>query len=241
VKKWDSPAWRFKIENKFDESIFDIEKYSTVKWVLAQKDRLQALWLFMSLQDKHLRILKKCGGDLEHAIKSRSPPNASTEDIINILEDITTRTRICRRFKPVKNYSTDKNEKSSPQASTSRDNPRDKQAPKKCFTCFKIGHTSETCHQAKKKAVSQVEAKETEVNAVEEEPDVVINDYEDGSSISDMDENVVHMDFDIADVVYESQLPQEWTPGQEITNVSEARLMKQNLLGAKVILQGSLI
>ncbi|PLW05123.1 hypothetical protein PCANC_28694 [Puccinia coronata f. sp. avenae] len=62
-----------------------------------------------------------------------------------------------------------------------------------------MGHTSETCHQAKKKAVSQVEAKETDVNAVEEEPDEVINDYEDGSSISDMDENVVHMDFDIAD------------------------------------------
>ncbi|PLW30305.1 hypothetical protein PCANC_25464 [Puccinia coronata f. sp. avenae] len=61
---------------------------------------------------------------------------------------------------------------------------------------------------AKKKAVNHVEAKETEVNAVNEEPEEVINDYEDGSSVSDMDENVVHVDFDIADVVYESHLPQ---------------------------------
>ena len=111
MKKWDSPAWRYKIENKFDGSIFDIEKDSLVKWVLAPKDRLQALWPSMSLQDKHLRILKKCGGDLEHAIKSRSTPDASTEDIINILEDITTRTKIGRSFKPNKTFSSDRNDK----------------------------------------------------------------------------------------------------------------------------------
>ena len=41
-----------------------------------------------------------------------------------------------------------------------------------------------------------------------------------------MDENVVHMDLDVADVVFNNHLPQEWSPVQEVTNVSEARIMK---------------
>jgi hypothetical protein len=171
MKKWDSPAWRYKIENKFDESIFDIEKDSPVKWLLDHKDRLQALWPSMSLQDKHLRILKKCGGDLEHAIKSRSPPDSSTEDILNILEDITTRTRIGRRFKPTKPFSSDKNDKFNNNSGKSREPHKYYPSPKKCLICFKMGHTAETCHQEKKKAVNQVEAEGAEVNVVEDEPE----------------------------------------------------------------------
>ncbi|MBW0513951.1 hypothetical protein O181_053666 [Austropuccinia psidii MF-1] len=40
------------------------------------------------------KILKECGGDLEHAVKSRTTKLYSAEDIINILEEVTTRTRI---------------------------------------------------------------------------------------------------------------------------------------------------
>ncbi|MBW0515119.1 hypothetical protein O181_054834 [Austropuccinia psidii MF-1] len=42
----------------------------------------------------HRKILRKCGGDLEHAVKSRTTEHSSAEDIINILEKVTTRTRI---------------------------------------------------------------------------------------------------------------------------------------------------
>ncbi|MBW0503406.1 hypothetical protein O181_043121 [Austropuccinia psidii MF-1] len=42
----------------------------------------------------HRKILKQCGGDLEHAVKSRNTEQSSAEDIINILEGVTTRTRI---------------------------------------------------------------------------------------------------------------------------------------------------
>ncbi|MBW0461803.1 hypothetical protein O181_001518 [Austropuccinia psidii MF-1] len=41
----------------------------------------------------HRKILRKCGGDLENAIKSRTTGKYSEEDIINILEEVTTRTR----------------------------------------------------------------------------------------------------------------------------------------------------
>ncbi|MBW0522576.1 hypothetical protein O181_062291 [Austropuccinia psidii MF-1] len=42
----------------------------------------------------HRKILRKCGGDLEHAVKRRTTEKSSAEDIINILEEVTTRIRI---------------------------------------------------------------------------------------------------------------------------------------------------
>ncbi|MBW0485672.1 hypothetical protein O181_025387 [Austropuccinia psidii MF-1] len=42
----------------------------------------------------HRIILRQCGCDLEHAVKSRNTEQYSAEAIINILEEVTTRTRI---------------------------------------------------------------------------------------------------------------------------------------------------
>ncbi|MBW0533020.1 hypothetical protein O181_072735 [Austropuccinia psidii MF-1] len=42
----------------------------------------------------HRKIPRKCGGDLEHAAKRRTTEQFSEEDIINILEEVITRTRI---------------------------------------------------------------------------------------------------------------------------------------------------
>ncbi|MBW0543338.1 hypothetical protein O181_083053 [Austropuccinia psidii MF-1] len=41
----------------------------------------------------HRKTIRQCGGDLEHACKSRTTEKSS-EDIINALEEVTTRTRI---------------------------------------------------------------------------------------------------------------------------------------------------
>ncbi|MBW0532983.1 hypothetical protein O181_072698 [Austropuccinia psidii MF-1] len=40
------------------------------------------------------KILRQCGGDLEHAVKSRTTEQSSAEDLIDILEEVTTRTVI---------------------------------------------------------------------------------------------------------------------------------------------------
>ncbi|MBW0466384.1 hypothetical protein O181_006099 [Austropuccinia psidii MF-1] len=40
------------------------------------------------------KILRQCGGDLEHAVKRRTTEQSSAKDIIIILEEVTTRTRI---------------------------------------------------------------------------------------------------------------------------------------------------
>ncbi|KNZ45088.1 hypothetical protein VP01_84g3 [Puccinia sorghi] len=74
TNKWGIPGLIHKMENKFDE-----------------------------IQDMHLRILKKCGGNMEHAFKMRTPRDTSFEEITNVLENIITRTKIGRKYKPFKN------------------------------------------------------------------------------------------------------------------------------------------
>ncbi|MBW0539484.1 hypothetical protein O181_079199 [Austropuccinia psidii MF-1] len=42
----------------------------------------------------HRKILRQYGGDLEHTVKRRTTEHSSEEDIINILLEVTNRTRI---------------------------------------------------------------------------------------------------------------------------------------------------
>ncbi|MBW0561288.1 hypothetical protein O181_101003 [Austropuccinia psidii MF-1] len=94
ISKWANDSWRFKMENSFEEAIFDIERNRPMSWFLKQKNRLTSLHPDMSETMIHKRILRKCGGDLEHSIRSRCIEPFSTEDYINAMEDITTRTEI---------------------------------------------------------------------------------------------------------------------------------------------------
>ncbi|MBW0469104.1 hypothetical protein O181_008819 [Austropuccinia psidii MF-1] len=41
----------------------------------------------------HRKILRHCGGDLDHSVKSRTMEQSSAEDILNIFEEVTARTR----------------------------------------------------------------------------------------------------------------------------------------------------
>ncbi|MBW0542431.1 hypothetical protein O181_082146 [Austropuccinia psidii MF-1] len=89
------------MENYFEEAIFNIERDHPMSCFLKQKDRLTALHADMSETMIHKRILRKCGGDLEHAIRRSCIEPCSTEDYINAMEEITTRTKIGRNlYKP---------------------------------------------------------------------------------------------------------------------------------------------
>ncbi|MBW0501503.1 hypothetical protein O181_041218 [Austropuccinia psidii MF-1] len=82
------------MENAFESAIFNPEKDKPLTWFLKQKDRLSALHSDMSDSMINMKISIKCGGELEHAIKGRYVELCSTEDYINAMEDIITRTRI---------------------------------------------------------------------------------------------------------------------------------------------------
>ncbi|MBW0583665.1 hypothetical protein O181_123380 [Austropuccinia psidii MF-1] len=94
ITKWVNNSWRFKMENAFENAIFNSEKDKTLTWFFKQKDRLSALHPDMSDTMINMRILRKCGGELEHAIKSSCVEHFSTEDYINSMEDIITRMLI---------------------------------------------------------------------------------------------------------------------------------------------------
>ncbi|MBW0516223.1 hypothetical protein O181_055938 [Austropuccinia psidii MF-1] len=93
INKWANDAWRFKVETAFESAKFNSDKEKALPWFFQQKDRLTALYPDISEFMTHRKILRQCGGDLEHAVKSRTTEKSSAEDIINILEEVTTRTR----------------------------------------------------------------------------------------------------------------------------------------------------
>ncbi|MBW0469076.1 hypothetical protein O181_008791 [Austropuccinia psidii MF-1] len=94
LSKRSNDSWRFKMENSFEEAIFNIERDRPMAWFLKKKHRLTALSPDMSENMVHKRIFRNHGGDLEHAIRSRSIEPCSEEYYTNAIEDITTRTKL---------------------------------------------------------------------------------------------------------------------------------------------------
>ncbi|MBW0517778.1 hypothetical protein O181_057493 [Austropuccinia psidii MF-1] len=125
LSKWENDSWRLKMENSF-EAIFNIERDRHISWFLKQKDRLTSLHPDISETIILKSILRKCGGDLEHAIRRRFIEPCSTYDYINAMEDITTRTKIGRNwYKPPMDNKTSGNPIPKPNKSLEK-------APLKC-------------------------------------------------------------------------------------------------------------
>ncbi|MBW0572001.1 hypothetical protein O181_111716 [Austropuccinia psidii MF-1] len=94
INKWANDAWIFKVETTFKYYEFNAYKDKSLSLFCQKKDRLTVLYPDMSEFMINRKILRQCGGDLEHAVKSRTTEQSSEEDIINILEEVATRTRI---------------------------------------------------------------------------------------------------------------------------------------------------
>ncbi|MBW0528805.1 hypothetical protein O181_068520 [Austropuccinia psidii MF-1] len=94
INKWANNSWSFKVETAFESAKFNADKDKALPLFFQQKDRLPALYPDMSEFMIHRKILRQCGGGLEHAVKSRTTEKSSAEDIMNILEEVITITRI---------------------------------------------------------------------------------------------------------------------------------------------------
>ncbi|MBW0517822.1 hypothetical protein O181_057537 [Austropuccinia psidii MF-1] len=97
----------------------------------------------------HKRILGKCGGDLEHAIRSRCIEPFYKEDYINAMEDITTRTKNGRNW-----YKQPMDNKTSGEPIPKPNKPHDK-APLKCHKFGSTSHLASTC--PKKTRIKRIE------------------------------------------------------------------------------------
>ncbi|MBW0561556.1 hypothetical protein O181_101271 [Austropuccinia psidii MF-1] len=69
ISKCSNDSWRVKMENSFEEAIFNIERNRPMSWFPKQKDSLIALHPDMSETMINKRIIRKCGGYHEHAIR----------------------------------------------------------------------------------------------------------------------------------------------------------------------------
>ncbi|MBW0583359.1 hypothetical protein O181_123074 [Austropuccinia psidii MF-1] len=94
----------------------------------------------------HMKILKKCGGELEHALIGRCIESFSTEEYSNALEHIVTRTKTGRTWQkldiksPNKPFIKKDKSKEAFNPNTSKNNEK-----RKCNKCGGIGHLANNC------------------------------------------------------------------------------------------------
>ncbi|MBW0497720.1 hypothetical protein O181_037435 [Austropuccinia psidii MF-1] len=93
-----------------------------------------------------MKILKKCGGDLEHLLRSRCVEPCYTEEYRSALEDIVTRTKIGRNLKKVDIKSSNKSfiKKDKSRESFTPNTPNSN-GQRKCPKCGGIGHLANNC------------------------------------------------------------------------------------------------
>ncbi|MBW0583366.1 hypothetical protein O181_123081 [Austropuccinia psidii MF-1] len=92
----------------------------------------------MSDTISNMKILRECGGELEHAIKVICVEPCSTEDYINAMEDIITRTRIGKTWTriPIESKMFQK---------IPREDKRPERPVLKCCKCGSTSHLATTC------------------------------------------------------------------------------------------------
>ncbi|MBW0565258.1 hypothetical protein O181_104973 [Austropuccinia psidii MF-1] len=143
----------------------------------------------------HRKIMRQCGGDLENSVKIRTTEKSLAEDIINILEEVTTRTKIGSSRVNLKTRfntpdSVDKNPKQN-----SNNKYRSVDTVRKCHICQSTTHLDNTC--PKRRKINEIYS--------QKEPDVekndIIEDNSDGKSSifseSSKDIENINVTFDI--------------------------------------------
>ncbi|MBW0507893.1 hypothetical protein O181_047608 [Austropuccinia psidii MF-1] len=179
----------------------------------------------------HKRILRNCGGDLEHAIRSRCIEPFSTEDYINAMEDITTRTKIGRNL-----YKPPMDNKTSGKPIPKPNKPHDK-APFKCHKCGSTSHLANTF--PKKTTINEIEIekdnpKETKDGPVHESDSKPCEEEELPDELSI--ENI-NFSFEVTEVP--THLPQYSDECMDLIHVQDAKSQKAKPARGKGFTAGS--
>ncbi|MBW0502694.1 hypothetical protein O181_042409 [Austropuccinia psidii MF-1] len=213
--KWANNSWRFKMENDFESSIFNSEKEKPYTWFFKQKDRLSALHPDMSDTISNMKILRKCGGKLDHAIKCRCVEPCSTEEYINAIEDIITRTRIGKTWTKILIES-----KMVPKISI--DDRRPERPVLKCHKCGSTSHLANTC--TKKTKINEVQViEELQCTEEKEESDLDSTVSED-TPVEDYPIENIPAFFEVTEV--HTHMPQYSEDFHNLINIQDPRMCK---------------
>ncbi|MBW0514264.1 hypothetical protein O181_053979 [Austropuccinia psidii MF-1] len=174
----------------------------------------------------HRKILRQCGGDLEHAVKRRTNEQSSEEDIINILEEVTTRTRIGSsrvnlktRFNTPWKDSVDINPKEN------HNNMKYKSAYRirKCHICQSTTHLANSCPRKGKMNEIDIEKKLD----VKKDAEVIEENSDDKSSIfSESSKDIENINATFYIMESYSHLPQLRNGQLDLSKIQDAQLMK---------------
>ncbi|MBW0567457.1 hypothetical protein O181_107172 [Austropuccinia psidii MF-1] len=162
-----------------------------------------------------MKILRKCGGELEHSIKCRCVEPCSTEDYINAMEDIITRTRIGKTWTKIPIES-----KMVPKIS--REDTRPDKPVLKFNKCGSTSNLANTC--TKKTKVNEVQViEEIKCNEEKEESDLDSEVSEDTPVEDYTIENITAF-FEVTEV--HTHLPQYSEDCHNLINIQDARMCK---------------
>ncbi|MBW0521688.1 hypothetical protein O181_061403 [Austropuccinia psidii MF-1] len=202
-----------------------------MSWFLKQKDILTALHPYMSETMGHKRILRKCGGDLEHSIRGRCIEPCSTKYYMRAIEDITTRTKVGRNW-----YKPPMDNKTSGKPIPKPNNPLDKD-PLKCHRCGSTSHLANTC--PKKTRINEIEI---EKDDTKETKDVPV--HESDSEPSEEEELQDELSIENINVSFEgtevhTHLPQYSDEFMDLIHVQDAKMQKTKPARGKGYTAGS--
>ncbi|MBW0571492.1 hypothetical protein O181_111207 [Austropuccinia psidii MF-1] len=225
INKWANDAWRFKVETAFESEKLNTDKDKALQWFCKQKGRLTELYPDMLEFMIHRKILIQCGGDLDNAVKSRTTEQSPAEHIINILDEVTARTKIgfsrvnlkAKLNTPWKD-SADKH----PIANSNNLEYKSEDTIRKCNICQRNTHLTNTC------------PKRGEINEIniEKEPDVekdyVIDENSDDKSsiFSESSNNIENINASFEIMESYSHLPQLSNSPLDLSKIQDAQLMK---------------
>ncbi|MBW0576915.1 hypothetical protein O181_116630 [Austropuccinia psidii MF-1] len=155
----------------------------------------------MSQKLVHIEILKKCGGELKNALQRRFIEPCSTEEYINALEAIVTRTKI---------------------PTTSNNNEQ-----RRCHKCESIGHLANNC--LKKAKINEIV--ETENHKDKEEKSDSEEQTEESETSESDEINTINAQINNIDILYEvldvnSNLTEVGTSDTNLTNLQDAQMYR---------------
>ncbi|MBW0489933.1 hypothetical protein O181_029648 [Austropuccinia psidii MF-1] len=203
-----------------------------MSWFLKQRDRLNALHPDMSETMIHRRILRKCGGDLQHAIIRRCIEPCSTDDYINSMEDITTKTKIGTNW-----YKPPIDSKNSWKQILKPNKTHDKD-PLKFHECGSTSHLANTC--PKKTRINEIEIEKQD--DTKEANDVSL--HESDSEPSEEEEltdklSIENLNVSLQVTEVHSHLPQYSDECMDIIHVQDTKMQKTKPARGKGYTAGS--
>ncbi|MBW0554486.1 hypothetical protein O181_094201 [Austropuccinia psidii MF-1] len=176
----------------------------------------------------NMKILRKCGGELEHAIRCRCVEPCSTEDCTNSMEDIITKTRIGKTWTKIPIES-----KMVPK--TSREDRRPEKPVLKCHKCGSTSHLANTC--TKKTKINEVQViEEVQFTEGKEESDLDYAVSED-TPVEDYTIEKITAFFGVTEV--HNHLTQYSEDFHNLINIQDARMCKNKPAGGNIYTAGA--